>query len=112
MRTLPHTFPAEEKRKWEVELRMLWEQIDKNLQDSPQHTEAKGKLFDFSNALISRMQAQERSTLQLKDFTPLVPVPPGLNNIPEILKVSTMTSSIIPQFTLGYFLTYPRSIGR
>jgi hypothetical protein len=63
MRGLPDTIPAEEKRKWEVELRMLWEQMDKNPRDSPQHNEAKGKLLEFSDALISKLRAPERSAL-------------------------------------------------
>ena len=63
MLTLPDTYPAEEKRKWEVELRMLWEQIDKNPQASPQHKEAKGKLVEFSDALISKLRAPELSAL-------------------------------------------------
>jgi hypothetical protein len=52
MRTLPLKFSAEQKREWEVHLRMLWDQIDKNPQDSPQHNKAKMKVFEFSRAIF------------------------------------------------------------
>lgn len=94
MRTLPDTFPAEEKRKWEEELRGLWERIDKSPQESAQHMYAKRKLFEFSEALVSKLRAPERSAQQVETSAPLRPIPP-LNNIQEALQVFTLTSSTI-----------------
>jgi transcription initiation factor TFIID subunit 12 len=64
MRALPDMFTAEEKAKWEQGLRQLWGQIDKNPQDSQQHTEAKRKLFEFSKTLTAKLAGAQRSGQQ------------------------------------------------
>jgi transcription initiation factor TFIID subunit 12 len=64
MRALPDMFTAEEKAKWEQGLRQLWGQIEKNPSDSPQHTEAKRKLFEFSKTLTAKLAGAQRSAQQ------------------------------------------------
>lgn len=55
MRDLPPPFTNEEKAKWEAGLRQLWKQITDFAQDSPQHLEAKKKLYEFSRTLHGKI---------------------------------------------------------
>ena len=66
MRNLPDAFTAEDKVKWEQGLRQLWAQMDKYQSDTPQHLEAKRKVFEFSKTLTTkihnaRIQAQQQA---------------------------------------------------
>jgi transcription initiation factor TFIID subunit 12 len=55
MRNLPDQFSAEDKLKWEQGLRALWGQIEKFGPETPQHQEAKRKLFEFSRTLTTKL---------------------------------------------------------
>ena len=55
MRNLPDQFSAEDKSKWEQGLRALWGQIEKFGPETPQHQEAKRKLFEFSRTLTTKL---------------------------------------------------------
>ncbi|RDL33862.1 uncharacterized protein BP5553_08230 [Venustampulla echinocandica] len=57
MRSLPDSFSANEKEKWEQGLRSLWNQVEKNSAETPQHQEAKRKIFEFSKTLTNKLQA-------------------------------------------------------
>ena len=57
MRQLPDKFTAEEKQKWEQGLKQLYAQMETHPKESPQHLEAKRKLYDFSKTLQGKIQA-------------------------------------------------------
>jgi transcription initiation factor TFIID subunit 12 len=56
MRALPDAF-ANDKDKWEAGLRTLWNTIQSNAPETPQHQDAKRRLFEFSKMLASKIQA-------------------------------------------------------
>ena len=64
MRSLPEQFTPSEKEKWEAGLRALWSSIESNPADSPQHQEAKRKLFEFSRTLTHRLQTIKAQAAQ------------------------------------------------
>lgn len=64
MRSLPDHFTPSEKEKWEAGLRALWASIEGNPPDSPQHQEAKRKLFEFSRTLTQRLQTIKAQAVQ------------------------------------------------
>jgi transcription initiation factor TFIID subunit 12 len=63
MRSLPDAFSSD-KEKWENGLRSLWNQLQSNGPDTPQHQEAKRKIFEFSKTLTSKMQAYRMQQAQ------------------------------------------------
>ncbi|POS87143.1 hypothetical protein EPUL_000540 [Erysiphe pulchra] len=65
MRLLPEQFTNEERTKWEIGLRNLWTQIEKNPPESATYIEAKRKLFDFSRTLQSQIQTRMQKTAQI-----------------------------------------------
>jgi transcription initiation factor TFIID subunit 12 len=64
MRSLPEQFTQAEKEKWEAGLRALWATIEGNGPDTPQHQEAKRKLFEFSKTLTHRLQTIKAQAAQ------------------------------------------------
>jgi transcription initiation factor TFIID subunit 12 len=56
MRNLPDKFTAEEKKKWENGLALLYGQVEKFPPESQQHQDAKRKITDFSLTLHKKMQ--------------------------------------------------------
>ncbi|EPE29322.1 hypothetical protein GLAREA_00482 [Glarea lozoyensis ATCC 20868] len=55
MRGLPEAFAAE-KEKWEQGLRQLWTTVQGNAPETPQHQDAKRRLFEFSKMLTNKLQ--------------------------------------------------------
>ncbi|KIN00894.1 hypothetical protein OIDMADRAFT_197840 [Oidiodendron maius Zn] len=64
MRNLPEQFTATEKEKWENGLRALWTAIESNGPETPQHQDAKRKLFEFSKTLTHRLQTIKAQAAQ------------------------------------------------
>lgn len=64
MRQLPDKFTPEEKQKWEQGLKQLYAQIETHPKESPQHQEAKRKLFEFSKTLTNKIQAYRMQQAQ------------------------------------------------
>lgn len=60
MRALPDKFSAEEKRKWENGLTMLYSQMENNPPESQVHRDAYKKIHDFSLTLLNKMQQQQQ----------------------------------------------------
>lgn len=57
MRNLPAMFSDAEKEKYEIGLRNFWNQLENNPENTPLHTQAKQKLFEFSKTLTNKIQA-------------------------------------------------------
>jgi transcription initiation factor TFIID subunit 12 len=64
MRQLPNNFTQGEKEKWEQGLRALYGTMDKHGAETPQHGEAKRKLFEFSKTLNQKLQNFARQNQQ------------------------------------------------
>lgn len=64
MRKLPDNFTQAEKEKWEVGLRSLYGQMEKNGPETQQHQDARRKLFEFSRTLTSKLQNFARQSQQ------------------------------------------------
>lgn len=70
MRNLPDKFSAEEKRKWENGLTMLYGQMENNPPDSQIHRDAYKKIHDFSMTLMNKMQQQAQANAAAQQQRP------------------------------------------
>jgi transcription initiation factor TFIID subunit 12 len=68
MRSLPDAF-ASDKEKWETGLRSLWSSIQGNAPETPQHQDAKRRLYEFSKMLTTKMHAWKISQQQVAGGT-------------------------------------------
>lgn len=82
MRNLPDQFSQEEKQKWEVGLKNLWLQVEKNGADTQAHLDARRKLFDFSRTLTMKLQGARAQQGQQQAAGPAAR-PPSQGQAPQ-----------------------------